>query len=103
VGDFATAAAAVQLELDDGGRIRRAGIALTAVGPTNMRAERAEQSLAGAAPDADAFREAARLAAEDAEPVADHRGDADYKRNVVRVFVERGLAAAAESALAASA
>jgi len=98
VGDFATAAVAMQVELDDAGRIGRAGIALTGVGATNLRAEAAEQALAGAEPGAQAFAEAARLAAAAAEPVADHRGDVEYKRNVVRVFVERGLAAAAESA-----
>lgn len=98
VGDFATAAVAVQVELDDAGTIARAGIALTAVGPTNVRAERAEQRLAGAEPTEEAFSEAARLAAEDAHPIADHRGDAAYKRNVVRVFVERGLAAATAAA-----
>jgi carbon-monoxide dehydrogenase medium subunit len=98
IGDFATAAVATQVELDDAGRIRRAGIALTGVGATNLRAEAAEQALAGAEPGAGTFAEAARLAAEAAEPIADHRGDVDYKRNVVRVFVERGLTAAAESA-----
>jgi carbon-monoxide dehydrogenase medium subunit len=100
VGDFATAAVGVQVELDDGGRIARAGIALTAVGATNVRAERAEQALAGAAPGDAVFAEAARLAAEDAEPQADHRGSVEYKRNVIRVFVERGLRAASESAAA---
>jgi carbon-monoxide dehydrogenase medium subunit len=100
VGDFATAAAAVQVELHDDGTIRRAGIALTGVGPTNLRAERAEASLAGATPGDDVFRAAARLAAEEAEPVADHRGDEAYKRNVIRVFVERGLRDAASAAAA---
>jgi carbon-monoxide dehydrogenase medium subunit len=102
VGDFATAAAGVQVELDDGGRISRAGIGLTGVGATNVRAARAEESLAGAEPGDEAFAEAARLAAEEADPIADHRGSVDYKRNVVRVFVERGLRAAAESAQAAA-
>jgi aerobic carbon-monoxide dehydrogenase medium subunit len=101
VGDFATAAVAVQLELDDGGTIRRAGIALTGVGATNLRAERAEALLAGAQPTDAAFADAAKTAAEEADPVADHRGDVDYKRNVVRVFVERGLRAAASAASAA--
>ena len=100
VGDFATAAAAVHLELDGGGRIERAGIALTGVGATNLRAGRAEQALAGAEPGDAAFAEAARLAAEDAQPQADHRGSVEYKRNVVRVFVERGLRAASASAQA---
>jgi len=102
IGDFATAAVGVQLELDGGGTISRAGIALTAVGATNLRAERAEQALAGAAPGDEVFAEAARLAAEEAEPQADHRGTVEYKRNVIRVFVERGLRAAAESAGAAT-
>jgi carbon-monoxide dehydrogenase medium subunit len=102
VGDFATAAAGVQVELDDGGRIARAGIGLTGVGATNVRAVRAEESLAGAEPGDEAFAAAARLAAEEADPVADHRGSVEYKRNVVRVFVERGLRAAAESARAAA-
>jgi aerobic carbon-monoxide dehydrogenase medium subunit len=98
IGDFATAAVGVQVELDGGGNIARAGIALTAVGATNVRAEKAEQSLAGAAPGDDAFAEAARLAAGEADPQADHRGTVEYKRNVIRVFVERGLKAAAASA-----
>jgi carbon-monoxide dehydrogenase medium subunit len=98
IGDFATAAVATQVELDESGRIHRAGIALTGVGATNLRAEAAEQALADTEPGAEAFAEAARLAAEAAEPIADHRGDVEYKRNVVRVFVERGLATAADSA-----
>ena len=101
IGDFATAAAGVQVELDGAGTIGRAGIALTGVGATNVRAERAERSLEGAEPRAEAFAAAARLAAEEADPIADHRGSVEYKRNVVRVFVERGLAAASDAAQAA--
>jgi carbon-monoxide dehydrogenase medium subunit len=102
VGDFATAAAGVQVELDEGGRISRAGIGLTGVGATNVRAAKAAESLAGAEPADEAFATAARLAAEEADPVGDQRGSVEYKRNVVRVFVERGLRAATESARAAA-
>ena len=35
--------------------------------------------------------QAARLAAEAAEPKEDARGSAAYKKDVVRVFVQRGL------------
>ena len=35
--------------------------------------------------------EAARLAAEAASPSSDVRGSAEYKRNVIRVYTERGL------------
>ncbi|HXM56097.1 MAG TPA: xanthine dehydrogenase family protein subunit M [Candidatus Dormibacteraeota bacterium] len=90
VGDFATAAVAVQVELADG-HIERAGIGLTSVGPTNLRATRAEEALSGATPDDAVIDEAARLAAAACEPHSDVRGSADYKRDVVRVFVKRGL------------
>jgi aerobic carbon-monoxide dehydrogenase medium subunit len=97
VGDFATVAAAVQLSLDDG-HIASAGIALTAVGPRNLKATDAEDSLAGAEPTEAAFAEAARLAASIATPTSDVRGSAEYKKHVAEVFVRRGLARALEIA-----
>jgi carbon-monoxide dehydrogenase medium subunit len=100
VGDFATAAVAVHVSLDNG-TVAGAGIALTGVGPRNTRATDAEQALAGAEPTDEAIRTAAELAAKAAEPWDDHRGSAQYKRNVVRVFTERGLRTAIEAARAA--
>jgi aerobic carbon-monoxide dehydrogenase medium subunit len=97
VGDFATVGVAVHVSFSNGS-VGRAGIALTGVGPKNMRAIAAEQALAGKELDDEAIGEAARLAAEAAEPRSDVRGSADYKRNVVRVFTERGLRAAAQKA-----
>ena len=97
VGDLATVGVAVQLTLDDG-RVGRAGIALTGVGPTNVEAVEAEQSLAGAALTDEAIRGAAELAAQAASPQDDVRGSAGYKRQVVRVFTERALRRAAELA-----
>jgi aerobic carbon-monoxide dehydrogenase medium subunit len=90
IGDFATVAVAVQVELANG-HIGRAGIGLTSVGPTNLKATQAEQLLAGAEPDDAVIDEAARLAAGACEPRSDLRGSADYKRDVVRVYVKRGL------------
>jgi aerobic carbon-monoxide dehydrogenase medium subunit len=90
VGDFATVGVAIQVELTDS-RIARAGIGLTAVGPTNIEATAAEQTLSGQAPTDEVIGEAARLAAQAAQPRDDIRGSADYKRDVVRVFVQRGL------------
>jgi len=90
VGDFATVAVAVQVELD-GDRIASAGIGLTAVGPTNIKATGAENALRGKAAGDEAFAEAGRLAAEAAQPKDDVRGSAAYKKDVVRVFVQRGL------------
>jgi carbon-monoxide dehydrogenase medium subunit len=97
VGDFATVGVAVHVSFSNG-TVGTAGIALTGVGPKNLRAEAAEQALAGRALDDEAISEAARLAAEAAEARTDVRGTEAYKRNVVRVFVERGLRKAAEVA-----
>ncbi len=95
VGDFATVGVAVHVSFSNGS-VGTAGIALTGVGPKNLRAEAAEQALAGRALDDEAISEAARLAAEAAEARTDVRGTEAYKRNVVRVFVERGLRKAGE-------
>jgi carbon-monoxide dehydrogenase medium subunit len=97
VGDYATAAVAVQVTLSNGD-VQEAGIALTGVGPSNIRATAAEGVLCGNAPSDDAIREAARLAAAAAEPISDNRGTSDYKRSVVRVFCERGLRTAIAAA-----
>ena len=102
VGDFATVGVAVHLALGEGGKVGRAGIALTAVGPTNLRATAAEAALVGSELSDETIREAARLAAEAAQPYDDTRGSADYKRSVVRVFTERGLRTAAAAVGAAT-
>jgi aerobic carbon-monoxide dehydrogenase medium subunit len=100
VGDFATVAVAVQLEMSNG-TIGRAGIGLTAVGSKNLQATDAELSLVGAEPTEAAFAEAARLAAAAADPISDVRGSAEYKRSIVGTFVKRGLNRALELARAA--
>jgi carbon-monoxide dehydrogenase medium subunit len=97
VGDFATVGVAVHVSFSNGS-VGRAGIALTGVGAINLRAEAAEQALVGRALDGEAMSDAARLAAETARPRTDVRGTEEYKRNIVRVFTERGLRKAAEVA-----
>jgi len=93
VGDFATVAVSVQVELD-GRKAKSAGIGLTSVGATNIKAKEAEKALIGHELKDDVIAEAARLAAAAAEPKDDIRGTAAYKKDMVRVFVQRGLKAA---------
>jgi aerobic carbon-monoxide dehydrogenase medium subunit len=100
IGDFATVGVAIQVEMSNG-TIDRAGIALTGVGSKNIEATDAVRSLAGASAGDDAYAEAGRLAAAACDPVSDVRGSAEYKRHVVEVYVQRGLARAVESARAA--
>jgi carbon-monoxide dehydrogenase medium subunit len=94
IGDFATVGVAVHLTFSNG-TVDRAGIALTAVGPTNIRAEAAERALAGRPVDDMVIDHASRLAAEAAEPHSDLRGTEEYKRNVVRVLTARAIRKAA--------
>lgn len=98
VGDFATAAAAAQVTLGADGAIQRAGIGLTAAGPTPIEAVDAERFLAGKKPDAAAIQEAARLAAAATSPSADRRGTVEYKREMARVLTARALRKAVERA-----
>src|SRR6202140_3690867 len=90
VGDFATVAVTVQIELD-GRKVKTAGIGLTSVGATNLKAKQAEKALVGRELKDDVIAEAARAAAGESEPKDDIRGTAAYKKDVVRVFVQRGL------------
>ena len=98
VGDFATAAAAVQLTLGAGGEVASAGIALTNAGPTPVRASDAEQFLTGQAPTDERIEEAARRTAAAAQPSADRRGSVEYKREMARVLTARALRIALERA-----
>ena len=97
VGDFATAGAAVFLVLG-GGVIEHAGIGLTNLGPTPIKATDAEQFLRGKKPDAATFAEAARRAAAATSPSVDRRGSVEYKREMARVLTTRALAKAAARA-----
>lgn len=98
VGDFATAAAAVQLTLSASGEVERAGIGLTNAGPTPVKATEAERYLMGKRLDEATVAEAARLAAAAAKPTADRRGTVEYKREMARVLAARALRKAAERA-----
>jgi carbon-monoxide dehydrogenase medium subunit len=103
IGDFASVAAAVHVVLGDDGRIAAAGIGLCAVGAHSIKATAAEAALVGNEPTDDVIAGAAQLAAEASEPKADIRGSAEYKRDVARVFVQRGLHTAISRAQGATA
>ncbi|HEX9840231.1 MAG TPA: xanthine dehydrogenase family protein subunit M [Anaerolineales bacterium] len=98
VGDFATAAVAVQVELDEQGNFVSVGLGLTNVGLTAIKATAAEDYLKGKASTDDHIRQAAKLAAEAAQPIADFRGSEDYKRSLVKTYTVRALRMAVERA-----
>jgi len=98
VGDFATAGVAVQLTLDESGACTRAGIGLTNVGLTPIKAKETETFLVGKKPDDATIQRAAEIAASESQPMDDIRGSAEYKRDLVRVLTERALTTAVSRA-----
>ena len=90
VGDFATVGVAVAVETS-GENVVRAGIALTGVGGSTIAATAAGEALVGSPLTAASIARAADLAAQVSRPRTDHRGSAEYKRHMVRTFVERIL------------
>ena len=98
VGDYATAGVAVQITLGDNNVVESAGIGLTNVNPTPMRAERSEEALIGKPLTEETIKEAAKYAAEDCNPSQDLRGDEEYKRAMVKALVKRMINKAAERA-----
>jgi carbon-monoxide dehydrogenase medium subunit len=98
VGDFATAAVAAQVTADANGAAQNVGIALTNVGPTPIKAKKAEDFLRSKKLDEANMRQAAQLAADDAQPSSDLRGPAEYKKGLVKELAKRALSRAAERA-----
>jgi carbon-monoxide dehydrogenase medium subunit len=91
VGDFATAAAAVQISLNADGTIRAAGVALSAAGACAVRVDAAEKLLAGQKPSAELIRASSDAAWHRSEPQADLRGSVEFKKHLAGALVARGL------------
>jgi len=98
VGDFATAAVAAQLTLDEKGVCQSVGIGLTNVGPTPVKARKAEEFLRGKKPDESNIAQAAQLAADESTPSPDLRGPVEYKKGLVKELTKRALTRALERA-----
>ncbi|MBV9439989.1 MAG: 2Fe-2S iron-sulfur cluster binding domain-containing protein, partial [Candidatus Eremiobacteraeota bacterium] len=73
------------------GTVADARIALGALAPTIVRAPKAEATLVGRTLDAAACAAAGAAAVEDASPIDDIRGTADYRRAALAGLVRQGL------------
>jgi carbon-monoxide dehydrogenase medium subunit len=96
-GDYATAAAAVVLQLE-GTRCRKAGIALTNVAPTPLRADAAERVLTGKVIDEGLIEQAAVQAMAICDPAEDLRGDAEYRTHMAGEMTRRAIRLALQRA-----
>jgi aerobic carbon-monoxide dehydrogenase medium subunit len=100
VGDFATVGVAAQITLDAGGICQEAGIGLTNVGATPLKATQAEDFLRGKMLDEANIKQAGQLAAAVAQPSSDLRGPAEYKISMVKELTKRALTRARERSAA---
>jgi aerobic carbon-monoxide dehydrogenase medium subunit len=91
VHDWPALGVAVSLE-GDAGSVRAARIVISAATEKPIRLPGAEQALRGG--DAASLRRAGEAAAEEAELISDGQGSAAYKRELLRVYIRRALAAA---------
>jgi len=96
-GDFATAAAAVVLHMS-GGTCKKAGIGLTNVGATALKATQAEALLTGKTIDEKLIEQAAKAAMAICDPGEDLRGDAEYKTHMAGEMTRRAIRLALERA-----
>jgi carbon-monoxide dehydrogenase medium subunit len=96
--DIAVVGVASYIELDAGGVVLAARIALGAVAPTVVRAPQAEQALVGHALTEEAAAEAGRIAAGEARPISDVRGSASFRRYLVETMTRASVLRSAERA-----
>lgn len=97
IGDYATAAAAVILEMK-GGKVANCSIGLTNVSETPLWAEDAAKILTGSSLDTATVKKAVAAAEAITAPASDNRGPAEYRRKMAGVMLARALARAKERA-----
>jgi len=97
IGDYATAAAAVILEIS-ASTVQKASIALTNVGPTPLYARDAVDRITGTNLEAADIEAAAAAAEAIATPSQDGRGSVEYRKSMAGVMVRRALEQAASRA-----
>jgi carbon-monoxide dehydrogenase medium subunit len=100
-GDMGIIGAAVSITLNSGGKCEDARIALSNAASIPLRARKAEKILIGKVLNDTLLAEAGEVASAEVDPPADVHGSAEYRREMVKVFVRRAATKAQERAKAA--
>ncbi len=90
IGDYATAAAAVQI-VKDGGTCVSASIAMTNLSDTPVYSEAASAALVGTSVDDAALKSAMDAMLGDIDPTEDNRGPVAFKKHVAGVILRRAI------------
>lgn len=93
IGDYATAAAAVQIA-KDGGLCSAASIAMTNLSDVPVWSAAAGGALVGTACGKDDIKAAVAIALTEIEPTEDNRGPEDFKRHLAGIIITRAIARA---------
>ncbi len=97
-GDFAVAAVACQLALDDSQVCTAAAVAVGGAHAIPLAIAEAAAALVGGKGEAAAITEAAEKAAAAVDPPSDVHGSADFRRRMVKVLTQRALTEAWQKA-----
>lgn len=84
--DIASVNAGARMEVEDG-VIREAHLSAGGVAPVPFYLNKTSRYLEGKSIDADVIREAAKIALSEVRPISDARGEADYKRLLLRQLI----------------
>jgi xanthine dehydrogenase small subunit len=87
--DISTVAAGFSIDLDRSGRVSRARFAFGGVAPTPLRAYAAEEATLGERWNNALVRRVQSALEKALHPISDHRGSADYRREVAKSLIEK--------------
>ena len=93
IGDYATAAAAVQMS-KDGGKVATASIAMTNLSDVPVWSEAAAEALIGSTCDDASVKAAITAMLDDIDPTEDNRGPVAFKRHAAGIVLGRAIARA---------
>ena len=96
--EIAVVGATAVLTFDEGGRVSRAHVAITALAPTIRCVPEAEEALTGTDAGPEAADAAAQAIAHASQPISDVRASADYRSAMAAVIGRRAIEAAAARA-----
>ncbi|AXI42071.1 xanthine dehydrogenase family protein subunit M [Sulfitobacter sp. SK011] len=93
IGDYATAAAAVQIS-NENGKVATASIAMTNLSDTPVWSEAAGEALTGTGCDEASIKAAVTAMLSDIDPTEDNRGPVAFKRHAAGIVLGRAIARA---------
>ena len=95
---YPAASVAMQLTLDDAGKIADISLALGSAGPIPVTSTEAENVLKGQKPSEELLKQAAEKLVAESNPPSDARGSSEFKREILKSLFQKTAATAIERA-----